>query len=200
MIQNTNKKFLEKHPYLAKCFNKKTLVEKAIILACALVIVVSLSLSFYLWLRSKEQGTVIGQNSFWYIEIQWNDGIGWSKLAGNTAAIYAIQSLVFIALTCVFVFVTNNRISASFIALAMFGGLFNLIQRAATPLSVFGGTNPSVLDYFKFGFFDFPIFNWPDTFVVIGVFGFVISYITYVIIQSVKESRLEKYKKKHEQN
>lgn len=199
MIQTSNKNILENHPYLAKCFNKKTLITKVIILGSALVLVLSLSLSFYIWLKDKDR-QIIGQNSFWYISVTWNDGIGWSALRGNTAAIYAIQSLVFIALTAVFVFVTNNRISASFVALAMFGGLFNLIQRAATPVDIIPSHVPSVLDYFKFGFFDFPTFNWPDTFVVIGIFGFVISYIIYVILEARKEEIAERQKHRHEQN
>ncbi|MCQ2747882.1 MAG: hypothetical protein MJ223_01195 [Mycoplasmoidaceae bacterium] len=52
---------------------------------------------------------------------------------------------MFIILLAVFLLVTHDNISASFITLAMFGGLFNLIQRAAS------GTD-MVLDYFQFGF------------------------------------------------
>lgn len=170
--------------YLDKCFNKKTLIQKAIIASIAIVIVVALSLSFYLWLKDKEN-IPFGKNGFIYIEISWNSGMGWSALDDNPAAVYSIQSVMFILMLALYLFLCNDRITASFIALAMFGGLFNLIQRACNDCYV--------LDYFHFGFWEgFPIFNWPDTCVVIGIFGFVISFVTITIIQAVNESRREK--------
>lgn len=188
MSQSINRKFLDRHPYLHKCFNTKTLITKGIIFACAAVLVLSLSLSFYFWLKDMEPGTEIIPNPFCYIHVCWNGGMGWSTLDGNTAAIYAIQSIVFLVLTSLFVFLTNSRVVISFISLAMLGGLFNLIQRAATPVSLAMGGVPSVLDYLTFGFWPgFPIFNWPDSFVVIGVLGFVISYITVTIIDAKNE-------------
>lgn len=187
MSQSINRKFLDRHPYLHKCFNTKTLITKGIIFACAAVLVLSLSLSFYFWLKDAPAEQPIIENPFCYIYVCWNDGMGWSALAGNTAAIFAIQSIVFLVLTSLFVFLTNSRVVISFISLAMLGGLFNLIQRAATPIAVTGKGVPCVLDYLKFGFMDFPIFNWPDSFVVIGVLGFVISYITVTIIDAKNE-------------
>lgn len=186
MSQSINKKFLDRHPYLHKCFNTKTLITKGIILACAAALVLSLSLSFYFWLKDKT-GEVLIKNPFCYISVVWNPGIGFGGLDGNTSAIYAVQSLVFIVLLALFVFLTNSKVVGSFLSLAMFGGLFNLVQRAATPVSITGEGVPSVLDYLKFGFMDFPTFNWPDSFVVIGVIGFVISYITVTIIEVRRE-------------
>ncbi|MBQ0045634.1 MAG: signal peptidase II [Mycoplasma sp.] len=172
--------------YFKSCFNKKLLIQKGIIAAAALVLVLIMSLSFYFWLHNVSEGTEIGLNKFWYIHIVWNDGIGFGGLMGNYPAIYALQSVMFILLLAIFLLVTHDKITSSFVALAMFGGLFNLIQRGAS------GTN-CVLDYFQFGFWqDFPVFNWPDMFVVVGIFGFVISYITLVIIQSVRENKKEK--------
>ncbi|MCQ3914862.1 MAG: hypothetical protein MJ201_03745 [Mycoplasmoidaceae bacterium] len=52
---------------------------------------------------------------------------------------------MFILLLAIYLLITHDRISSSFVALAMFGGLFNLIQRGATG-------NNAVLDYFQFGF------------------------------------------------
>ena len=173
--------------YFGNCFKKKLLMQKGIIAICALFLVLAISLPFYYWLHDKTGE--IGRNPFWYIYITHNSGVGWSLLDGNYAAIYTILSVVFILLTAVFILVTHDKITSSFVALAMFGGLFNLIQRGAS------GTN-AVLDYFQFGFWqNFPVFNWPDMFVVIGVFGFVISYIVLTIIEIVKE---EKQKVKNE--
>lgn len=169
--------------YFKNCFDKKLLIQKAIIAGAALVLVLILSLSFYLWLKDKPEETIVGKhNRFWYLFISRNQGIGWSALKGNYPAIYAIQSIMFVLLLGIFLLLTHDKIASSFVALAMFGGLFNLIQRGAS------GDN-FVLDYFHFGFWeDFPTFNWPDTFVVIGIFGFVISYITLLIIQAVNEN------------
>ncbi|XQP55095.1 MAG: signal peptidase II [Mycoplasmoidaceae bacterium] len=168
--------------YFKDCFNKKLLIQKAIIAGAALVLVLILSLSFYLWLKDKQEGSVIGYNGFWYIKIVLNYGIGFGGLKNNYTAIYIIQSLMFVLLLAVFLLLTHDKITSSFIALAIFGGLFNLIQRGAS-----GGN--FVLDYFQFGFWEnFPTFNWPDTFVVIGIFGFIISYITLTIIQAVREN------------
>lgn len=178
----------EKRQFLTKCFNKKTLIQKAVILAASLVLVLSLSLSFYFWLHNKTEGTQIGENPFWFIEIKWNDGIGWSALAGNLPAIYAIQSIIFIALVAVFLLITHDRITGPFVSLAMCGGLFNLIQRASET----GANKGCVLDYFTFGFWrSFPVFNWPDMFVVIGVFGFIISYIIVTILHYKNEKENE---------
>ena len=176
--------------YFKKCFDKKLLLQKGIIALCALVLVLVMSLSFYFWLKD---GIEAKPNSFWYINVIWNKGMGFSMLEGNFAAIYALQSVMFVLLLAIYLLVTHDKISASFIALAMFGGLFNLIQRACAPIEHAN----CVLDYFCFGFMDFAIFNWPDMFVVIGIFGFVISYITITIIDIVKEDKASKVKNEH---
>lgn len=175
--------------YFKKCFDKNLLIKKGIIAACALIIVLAFSLSFYLWLKDKT-GIVGQENKFWYIEICWNDGLGFSGLAGKTSAIYAIQSIMFILLLAIFIFLTHDKVSSSFVALAMFGGFFNLIQRASET----GVNSGCVLDYFRFGFWkSFAIFNWPDMFVVIGIFGFVISYIVITVIQYQKDKNNEQH-------
>ena len=177
--------------YFKKCFNKNLLITKGIIAACALVVVLAFSLSFYFWLHNKPEGIVGHENKFWFIDVKWNEGIGFSALSGNTSAIYAIQSIMFILLLAIFIFLTHDKISSSFVALAMFGGFFNLIQRAAES-GEFAGC---VLDYFHFGFWkSFAIFNWPDMFVVIGIFGFVISYIIMTVIQYQREKQQESHK------
>lgn len=188
----------QKPSYWQKTFNKKLLIQKAIIAVIALAIVLTFSLSFYFWLHNKTGD--IGTNPFWYISITWNPGFGFSGLSGQTGLIYFIQSLMFILLLSIYIFLTRDKVTCSFVALAMFGGFFNLIQRAAET-----GTNAGcVLDYFAFGFWkSFAIFNWPDMFVVIGIFGFVISYIVVTILEAKREDRAEKiaqYKKEQEKH
>ncbi len=188
----------QKPSYWQRMFNKKMLIQKAIIAAIALAIVLALSLSFYFWLHTKPEGMEIGKNGFWYISIVWNNGFGFNGLAGKTGTIYAIQSVMFVVLLAIYLFLCQDKVTASFVALAMFGGLFNLIQRAAES----GANVGCVLDYFAFGFWpSFAIFNWPDMFVVIGIFGFVISYIVVTILQAKKDERddlIAKHKKEQE--
>lgn len=169
--------------YFKNCFSKELLIQKAIIAGAALLIVFASSFSFYIWLKDKPEQTIVGtHNGFIYLYICRNSGIGWSALSGKYGAIYAIQSIMFVFLLAIFLLLTHTKITSSFVALAIFGGLFNLFQRATS-----GGN--FVLDYFHFGFWEsFPTFNWPDTFVVIGVFGFVISYIVLSIKEAMNEN------------
>lgn len=181
--------------FLKKCFSKKMLIQKGIIAAAALVVVLALSLSFYFWLKDKNGFTLGDKNkSFWYIVVDYNPNVGFGNYI-PTGGIFAIQAIMFLLLLAIFLFLCDSKITASFVALAMFGGLFNLFQRASYQIMVDG--RPAVLDYFMFGhWFPFPfIFNWPDVCVVIGIGGFVISYIILTIMEAVKESKAEKAKK-----
>jgi len=179
--------------YFKDCFKKELMIRKGIIAAAACVLVLIFSLSFYFWLKDKS-GTPFGTNGFWYIKITWNKGIAFGGLQNNLAGILAIQTLVFLLLVAIYLFLAKDIVSTCFIACAVFGGLFNLIQRCATP-------NLGVLDYFRFGFWpNFAIFNWPDMFVVIGVFGFVISYIVYLVKQEDKEFEEKQKQEEQKQN
>lgn len=169
--------------YIKKCFSKKLLIQKGIIAGCALILVLAFSLSFFFWLNGKDDGVVGQENGFWYIWIERNPGIGWSAMSGKYGTICAIQSIMFVLLLALLIFLTHDKITSSFVSMAMFGGLFNLLQRATA-------SDHCVLDYFRFGFWNnFPIFNWPDMFVVIGIFGFVISYIALTVVQAAKDSQ-----------
>jgi len=182
-----------KNKYLQKCFNKKTLITKAIVFAIALVVVLIPSLVMYYWCLNQTSDMPWGHKSFIYIKIVHNDGIGFSALSGNVAAIYTIQTLILLVLISVYLFVANDKITMAFVALAICGGAFNLFQRMV-PYTFLGATYRNcVLDYIQFGFWEsFATFNFPDSFVVIGSIGFAISYITLSIIRAVKEDREEK--------
>ena len=167
--------------FFRRTFNKRQLITKSIILVSTLVIVLIMSLSFYFWLRDKKLGTEISKNNFWYIKIVHNDGLGFGGLKNNLPAIYTVQSIMFILLFLIFIFSCHNILTSIFISFAMFGGLFNMLQRV--------NDHGWVLDYFQFGFWeDFPTFNWPDIFVVISIFS---SSIVTIII-CIKQFFIEK--------
>jgi len=185
-----------KTPFLQKCFNKKTLITKAIVFAIALVIVLIPSLTMYLWCLKQTSQTPWGIRAFIYINIIDNPGIGFGGLSGNVAGIYALQTFIILILIAVYLFLCNDKITMSFAALAICGGAFNLFQRMA-PWTFLGKTYYNcVLDYIKFGNWfaggNFPTFNFPDSFVVVGSIGFAISFIVVTIVKSVRESKAEK--------
>ena len=78
-----------------------------------------------------------------------------------------IVQLVFIILQILILNFFKNTIEIIFFSMIISGGLFNFFQRI---LSV----KKQVLDYFCFGFFEFPIFNVADVFIIIGIVGFMI--------------------------
>ena len=166
--------------FFKKNFSKKQILIKSIILISTLAIVLIMSLSFYFWLRDEKV-----KNGFWYIKIVHNDGIGFGGFKNNLVAINLIQSMMFIFLFLIFVFTYQNILATTFISLAMFGGIFNILQRA--------NDHGWVLDYFQFGFWEsFPTFNWPDIFVVISIFSSII--ITFVTsgMQFINEKKKSK--------
>jgi lipoprotein signal peptidase len=81
-------------------------------------------------LRNEKELTEISKNGFWYIKIVHNYGIGFGGLKNNLLAINAIQSFMFILLFFIFMSIYQSTLTSIFISLAMFGGLFNLLQRA----------------------------------------------------------------------
>ena len=171
--------------FFKKNFSKKQILIKSIILISTLAIVLIMSLSFYFWLRDEKVGTEKFKNGFWYIKIVHNDGIGFGGFKNNLVAINLIQSMMFIFLFLIFVFTYQNILATTFISLAMFGGIFNILQRA--------NDHGWVLDYFQFGFWEsFPTFNWPDIFVVISIFSSII--ITFVTsgMQFINEKKKSK--------
>lgn len=171
--------------FFKKNFSKKQILIKTIILISTLAIVLIMSLSFYFWLRDEKVGTEKFKNGFWYIKIVHNDGIGFGGFKNNLIAINLIQSMMFIFLFLIFAFTYQNILTTTFISLAMFGGLFNILQRA--------NDHGWVLDYFQFGFWEsFPTFNWPDIFVVISIFSSIIITFVTSAMQFINEKKKSK--------
>lgn len=171
--------------FFKKNFSKSQLITKSIILISSFAVVLIMSLGFYFWLRNENEFTEISKNGFWYIKIVHNYGIGFGGLKNNLLAINVIQSFMFILLFFIFMSMYQSTLTSIFISLAMFGGLFNLLQRAID--------HGWVLDYFQFGFWEsFPTFNWPDIFVVISIFSSAIVTIVVYITEYLNEKKISK--------
>ena len=105
-------------------------------------------------------------NNFFYIDMVTNKGAAFSILSG--------WSIIFIIIAIVVLFYIDRFIVTDtdhFLYLSLIiGGIFgNLIDRL-----LYG----EVLDFlsFKFGSFYFPIFNFADVFICVGVFLLIIKY------------------------
>lgn len=150
-------------------WKKEHLLNKFVMFSSAIVIVLPLSFFFFFFLKNQQEGCVYGENKFIYIKIVWNNSGSFGSFKNNLVAIYLIQSLITITIFIVTIFV-HKKTFLLFLYIVFLGGLFNLIQRPFT--------NNAVLDYFCFGFWpNFPVFNMPDTMVVIGTFGLMINIL-----------------------
>ena len=97
-----------------------------------------------------------------------NSGAAWSIMSGKTWFLVILPIIVCIA-ALVYMFVMRNKKSRSEMtgcALFVGGGIGNLIDRIR-----FG----EVIDYIQFEPVNFPVFNFADICVVIGMFIFVIA-------------------------
>lgn len=147
--------------------NKKLFFKRLIFFFVVFSIVLIFALTFYLMFNRYYDGDVVSKkNKFLYLIIRWNDGLGFSILKGKYIAICIVQ-FIFIVLQILILNFCKNTIEIIFHSMTISGGLFNFFQRILS-------TKKQVLDYFCFGFFEFPIFNIADMFVTIGIVGFMI--------------------------
>lgn len=154
--------------------NKKLLLRRLIFFLIVFTIVIIFALTFHLMFKKYSDGDIVSKkNKFLYLLVRWNDGLGFSILKGKFAAICAIQ-LVFIFLQILILNLCKNTSEIIFLSMIVSGGLFNFFQRV---LSI----KKQVLDYFCFGFFEFPVFNVSDVFITIGIIGFMIMKVIKLI-------------------
>lgn len=100
-----------------------------------------------------------------------NDGAGWSILKGKTLFLVIFTSILIIAII-VYLFKFAKRKPLLEIALTLFigGGIGNLFDR------IFRGGK--VIDFIETRFIDFPVFNFADICVTVGVIILAIYFIT----------------------
>ena len=101
-----------------------------------------------------------------------NSGAGWSILSGQTGWLIAISSVLSVLIIIYFIFSKKNHVLHTIaIGLLLAGALGNLIDRIA-----FG----YVRDFIQFAFWtSFPVFNFADICLTIGV-TLLIIYILFV--------------------
>ena len=130
-------------------------------------------------------------DGFIQIDIALNDGVSFSILSGNVAAIYSLQSLMILIILCFLLF-CKKWYYALTLGTAETGALFNFIDRMVPkcPVSLqpWGIKTNCVLDYLHFSFGK-TSFNFPDVFILIGLITSVLIVIILTIIEVVKESK-----------
>ena len=135
------------------------------------------------WLQDAGTVTLIpGLIDLVYVE---NTGAAWGLFAGNTWLLVGVTSLAIIAAV---VFLLMKKVQSPFliwmISFFIGGGVGNLIDRI---FRVDAAGNHFVVDYLNFSFIDFPVFNFADCCVVIGMIAIVI-YILFFDGKKDKET------------
>ena len=135
------------------------------------------------WLQDAGTVTLIpGLIDLVYVE---NTGAAWGLSAGNTWLLVVGTSLAIIAAV---VFMLMKKVQSPFliwmISVVIGGGVGNLIDRI---FRVDAAGNHFVVDYLNFSFIDFPVFNFADCCVVIGMIAIVI-YILFFDGKKDKET------------
>lgn len=113
-----------------------------------------------------------------------NSGAAWGMLADHRWVFMLISTIAILAILAYLVFVHVRKIKTDAlfcVALAFFcgGGIGNMIDR------IYLGY---VIDFLRFDFIDFPIFNVADSFISIGACLMVL----YLIIETVKDLKNKK--------
>lgn len=126
----------------------------------------------------KSEITVIGKLlHFDYVE---NRGAAWGMLSNHRWVFMLVSSIAIIAFAVyLFGFKVPNRLYGVSIALVISGGIGNMIDRIALGY---------VVDFLKFAFINFPVFNVADSFVCIGAGLLILA----MVLDIIKEAKAKK--------
>ena len=170
-------------------FNKKNTITRLTFFAIAAVVVIICSWPMHAWAMAAEK-THYGDGLI-QIDIALNDGVSFSILSGNVAAIYSLQSLMILIISCFLLFCKKWYYVLT-LGTAETGAAFNFIDRIVpkSPVSLHlpDVSHNCVLDYFHFSFGK-TSFNFPDIFILIGLITSVLVVIILTIIEIVNESK-----------
>ena len=170
-------------------FNKKNTITRLTFFAIAAVVVIICSWPMHAWAMAAEK-THYGDGLI-QIDIALNDGVSFSILSGNVAAIYSLQSLMILIISCFLLFCKKWYYVLT-LGTAETGAAFNFIDRIVpkSPVSLHlpDASHNCVLDYFHFSFGK-TSFNFPDIFILIGLITSVLVVIILTIIEIVNESK-----------
>ena len=175
--------------FFVRNFNKKNTITRLIFFAIAAVVVIICSWPMHAWAMNAEK-THYGDGLI-QIDIALNDGVSFSILSGNVAAIYSLQSLMILIISCFLLFCKKWYYVLT-LGTAETGAAFNFIDRIVpkSPVSLHlpDASHNCVLDYFHFSFGK-TSFNFPDIFILIGLITSVLVVIILTIIEIVNESK-----------
>ena len=175
--------------FFVRNFNKKNTITRLTFFAIAAVVVIICSWPMHAWAMNAEK-THYGDGLI-QIDIALNDGVSFSILSGNVAAIYSLQSLMILIISCFLLFCKKWYYVLT-LGTAETGAAFNFIDRIVpkSPVSLHlpDASHNCVLDYFHFSFGK-TSFNFPDIFILIGLITSVLVVIILAIIEIVNESK-----------
>ena len=157
---------------------KKSFVNKIIVLSVLIVVVLTLDLATkYVFDGMFEEGTGVSLGIFNLIIVH-NHGAAWGIFSGNQVGL-VILSLVFLAVF-VWFYVKDKKkswlltVTFAFLCAGCLGNLYDRL--------VFG----YVRDFIQFAFWQsFPVFNFADVFLTVGVVMFII----YLLIYAFKKEK-----------
>ena len=157
---------------------KKSLINKIIVLSVLIVVVLALDLvTKYVFDGMYAEGTGVSLGIFNLIIVH-NHGAAWGIFSGNQVGL-VILSLVFLAIFIWFYIKDKNKswlltITFAFLCAGCIGNLYDRL--------VFG----YVRDFIQFAFWQsFPVFNFADVFLTVGVVMFII----YLLIYAFKKEK-----------
>lgn len=157
---------------------KKSLINKIIVLSVLIVVVLALDLvTKYVFDGMYAEGTGVSLGIFNLIIVH-NHGAAWGIFSGNQVGL-VILSLVFLAIFIWFYVKDKNKswlltITFAFLCAGCIGNLYDRL--------VFG----YVRDFIQFAFWQsFPVFNFADVFLTVGVVMFII----YLLIYAFKKEK-----------
>ena len=128
-------------------------------------------------LQGQHKALIPGVLGLTYVE---NTGAAFSMLAGHTTLLSVGTLLVLLAGAVLLFLGYFKRLFADICAVMILaGGLGNLIDRFA---------HGYVVDYIETLFVDFPVYNFADILVVVGVFS-AAGYLIWDIIREAKEKK-----------
>ena len=156
----------------------KSLINKIIVLSVLIVVVLALDLATkYVFDGMFEEGTGVSLGIFNLIIVH-NHGAAWGIFSGNQVGL-VILSLVFLAIF-VWFYVKDKKkswlltVTFAFLCAGCLGNLYDRL--------VFG----YVRDFIQFAFWQsFPVFNFADVFLTVGVVMFII----YLLIYAFKKEK-----------
>ncbi len=174
-------KFKVKYSEYKQKFNLKCFLLEALLLI--VILTLDLVTKHYMakFLIGKSSYPFI--NGFMDFVFVKNYGASFGILNGKTVllTVVVIVSLILLVALWVYLREQNAAIRLSLVFLIA-GGIGNLVDRIA-----FG----YVRDFLHFTFFDFPVFNVADSFVVIGSFMLAIALIVSIIIEAKNKGKNE---------